>query len=396
MIEKGIENIFKEDLVMLKENEVLESRTIEYKQTLPENTRDSKIKFLAGVSSFANATGGDFIIGIVEKQGKPSEIKGIETDNTDEVKLRLEQLIKDGLKPRIPSVIIRDICLTNGNVVFILRISQSWIGPHRVTLGGHDRFYSRNTAGKYQMDVDELRNAFVFSETIEKGIENFRRERISKVATHATPITLLKGTKVILHFIPLASMRKSVDYELEKHFSRNQYPRGIFRAIIEADWRFNFDGFLYYNLLSEADSDIYVQIFRNGIIEFVDGRCIRHTNGKKMIYTLDLERELISSFSLYLKLLKNIEVALPIFAFLSIIDVKGYYLGVGYQDRIFQRRKKHEIEKNVLLFPEIKIENYDEEVKKIIMPWFNKIWNAGGYEKCPHVDENGHWKDQDN
>jgi len=394
MIEKAIENIIENDLLELKGNEVLEGRTLEYKQALPTNTRDAKIKFLAGISSFANTSGGDFIIGIIARQGKPTDISGIDIENADEAKLRLEQLIKDGLKPRIPSVMIRDISLSNGNVVFILRIFQSWMGPHRVILSGHDKFYSRNSAGKFQLDVDELRDAFIQTEAIKKGIETFRLKRVSKISAQETPIPMVKGTKIVLHFVPLISIKESVNYELEKHFSRNQYPRGIFRGLIDADWRFNFDGFLYYSLRQDIESDIYVQIFRNGTIEFVDGREIQPRNGKKLIYTLDLERGLIEAFTLYCEILKSIAVSPPVYAFLSIIDVKGYCLGVGHKDRIFPYREKHLIDKNVLFFPEIEIDNYYAEVSKLLMPWFNKMWNAGGYEKCLNVDENGNWIDQ--
>lgn len=394
MIEKPIEEIDEIDLIELKRNEVLEGRTIEYKQSLPDNTKEAKIKFLAGISSLANSNGGDFIIGIAARQGKPSDIKGVDTQNVDEAKLRLEQLIKDGLKPRIPNIKIRDIRLENGNVVYIIRIFESWMGPHRVILSGHDKFYSRNSAGKFQLDVDELRNAFIQADSVKKGIENFRYERVIKISARETPITMLDGTKIVLHFVPLTAAKGGMDYELEKYFSRNQYPRGIFRAPIEADWRFNFDGFLYYSLRQTVESDIYVQIFRDGRIEFVDGREIRPTNGKKLIYILDFERELIDAFTLYRDFLKELKVSPPIYAFLSIIDVKGYYLGVRNIDRILQRSEPHLIEKNLLLFPEIKIENYYSDVSKLLMPWFNKMWNAGGYEKCLHIDENGNWKDQ--
>jgi len=394
MIEKDIENIVENDFLELKENETLEGRTLEYKQALPANTKESKTKFLAGISSLANTSGGDFIIGIVASQGMPTDIRGIELENNDETKLRLEQLIKDGVKPRIPNIMIRDVKLSSGNSVFIIRVYKSWMGPHRVILGGHDKFYSRNSAGKFQLDVDELRNAFIQSEVIKKRIEGFRQERVSLISTQDTPISMAKGTKIVLHFIPLISMQESSDYELEKHFSRNQYPRHIFRALIEADWRFNFDGFLYYSLCKNMESDIYVQIFRNGTIEFVNGRDIRPTNGDKKIYTLDFERELIEAFTLYLEFQKKIGVALPIYVFLSIIDIKGYHLGVKHKDMVFPGREKHLIEKNILFFPEIIINNYYSDVSKLLMTWFNKMWNAGGYEKCLHIDENGNWKNQ--
>ncbi len=63
MIEK------EEDLQALVDNSVLECKTIEYKQALPSNSESGKKEFLADVSSFANASGGDLIYGVSESKG---------------------------------------------------------------------------------------------------------------------------------------------------------------------------------------------------------------------------------------------------------------------------------------------------------------------------------------
>jgi len=54
------------DLEQLQSNAVLESKTIEYKKLLPTNSDADRKEFLADISSFANASGGDVIFGISE------------------------------------------------------------------------------------------------------------------------------------------------------------------------------------------------------------------------------------------------------------------------------------------------------------------------------------------
>ncbi|MCD6594362.1 ATP-binding protein, partial [bacterium] len=66
MIAKNIDQISEEDLQALIDNSVLEGKTIEYKQSLPGNSDSDKKEFLADISSFANASGGDLIYGILE------------------------------------------------------------------------------------------------------------------------------------------------------------------------------------------------------------------------------------------------------------------------------------------------------------------------------------------
>ncbi len=65
MIPKPLDKIEKPDIDALVANAVSERRTIEYKLVLPENADSNKKEFLADVSSFANAAGGDLLFGVV-------------------------------------------------------------------------------------------------------------------------------------------------------------------------------------------------------------------------------------------------------------------------------------------------------------------------------------------
>ena len=61
--ENPLQDISLDDLQRLVTNAVSESRSIEYKQALPGTTNDDKKEFLADVSAFANAVGGDLLYG---------------------------------------------------------------------------------------------------------------------------------------------------------------------------------------------------------------------------------------------------------------------------------------------------------------------------------------------
>jgi len=68
MIEKPIDKIAHHDIESLVTNQVRERRTLEYKRELPGNKDSDKNEFLADVSSFANAIGGDLLFGVDEKR----------------------------------------------------------------------------------------------------------------------------------------------------------------------------------------------------------------------------------------------------------------------------------------------------------------------------------------
>jgi predicted HTH transcriptional regulator len=96
MIPKAFDQIKEHDLQSLVYNGVLEGKTIEYKQELTISLDREKKEFLADVSSFANASGGDLIYGIVEDRdtGAPKSLEGIPIQNEDELIRKLEAQIR--------------------------------------------------------------------------------------------------------------------------------------------------------------------------------------------------------------------------------------------------------------------------------------------------------------
>jgi|WetSurMetagenome_2_1015567.scaffolds.fasta_scaffold32415_2 hypothetical protein len=72
-------------------------------------------------------------------------------------------------------------------------------------LKDHERFFARNSGGKYALDVTEIRAAFMLSETRAEQIRNFRLDRIGKIISEETPIPLRNNPKVVLHIIPITA-----------------------------------------------------------------------------------------------------------------------------------------------------------------------------------------------
>ena len=99
MIPKNFDVIELEDIQALKNDGRPEDRTIEYKSQFPTNAESQKIPyFLKPVCSFANTDGGDLILGIEEKKGIPKNICGVNLNDPDSDKLRLEHFIETGIE----------------------------------------------------------------------------------------------------------------------------------------------------------------------------------------------------------------------------------------------------------------------------------------------------------
>ncbi|OGO24460.1 MAG: hypothetical protein A2144_01700 [Chloroflexi bacterium RBG_16_50_9] len=389
MVNKDIEQITKEDLQALIDNEVIERKTIEYKQALPSNSDSDKKEFLADVSSFANASGGDLIFGMTQDSdtGKPKELQGLNITNADEAILRLDNLMRTGIQPRIQSINIRHIPLENSKLALIIRIPKSWISPHRITLGGHDKFYSRSSNGKYPLDVGELRIAFNLSETITERIRNFRLDRIAKIIANETPVPLYDNPKIVLHLIPIISFNPSQSYDINKIASNPTYMPPIRSGV--GNNRYNLDGFVTHSGVEDGKSRSYVQFFRNGILESVEGYLLRSRGERPTIPSIAYEEALIKSLTDYISLFKSLNIEPPIFIFLDLLGVKGYSMGIDTWR--YNIDEIHTIDRDILLLPEIIIESYEVSAQNLLRPCFDSIWNACGFPKDLYYNDNGEW-----
>jgi len=385
MINKHLDKIDISDLKQLQSNAVSEGKTIEYKKLLPTNSYADRKEFLADISSFSNASGGDLIFGILEENGSPKSIDGLEIENVDEEIRKYENIIRDGIEPRIIFA-TRAVNVSGKKNIFIFRVNKSWVEPHRVIYEGHDKFYSRNSAGKYALDTNELKSAFNLSQTLTEQINKFKTERITQLISDNLPLPFYDGGKIVLHLIPLESF--SPNYRIDLNPIINEPAK--LKPIYASGWsyRINLEGVLSYSGDRNDKSHSYIQLYRNGIIEAVEGLMLSAEREKKYIPSVAYEIELIKSLREFLNLTKELGINMPIVIFLTLIGVNGYEMAV---DRMRFWGDYYKIDKDILQLPETLIESYNTEPKDILRPMFDLVWNACGFKRSYNFDEAGNW-----
>lgn len=384
---RDLESVDISDLRTLVEDGVSEGRKIEYKENLPGNTDSDKKEFLADISAFSNTSGGHFLIGIRESSGVPEDIVGIDVDNLDAEILRLENMIRDGIEPRPPGLKTYSVSLENGKVVIVIQIPRSWALPHMVTYKGHSKFFSRNSAGKYQLDVTELRAAYALSDSTTERIKNFRMERINNIVSENYPTTLPESPKIVLHIVPFGAFHPAGPFDIVAISEESTH----LRPMNASGWsnRFNFDGYLSFNGGGDNTTS-YVQIFRNGSIEAVECRLLAPFNGKKSIPSLAYELEILRALQHYLPFQEKSGIEPPLIVMLSLIGVKDYIMGVDYGR--FSYEDTYPIDRNMLLLPEVLFEQFNLETSKVMRPIFDAVWNAAGWPRSMNYNENGVWQ----
>jgi hypothetical protein len=231
---------------------------------------------------------------------------------------RLNSIIRDGISPRIQPDIV-SIPVAADKALIIIRSRGSLEGPHRVVFKGHDRFYARNSNGKYPMDVLELRAAFAQSSSLIERIRSFRVNRIGDIKIGYSPVNLSDtGRFLALHLIPLSAFTSSyrIDSKSLLELKEGKYSSSL-KPLYTGGWshRINLDGALAYTT-QDGGISTYSQIFRNGILEVVDTILVSLRSQEEELPMYGIEKKFMDNFTDYMLMLDQLGFQPPFYAIL--------------------------------------------------------------------------------
>ena len=324
----------------------------------------------------------------MEVGGIPERLCGLPRIDSDVQILRFDNLLRDCVEPRIPGVEIQAIERNEGDAAVVIRIRRSWMRPHVVKHPKYSWFYSHNSAGKYLLDVGELKELFLASDATADRVRLFRGERVSRVIAGDTPARLRDGATTILHLIPLSA------FEMGAYLEPTAMKEEVVRlAPIGSDrvdrWRYNLDGLLVVN------RDSYVQAFRSGILEAVDAWMLRSDDGEPIgipcgIERGDYERELIEALGRYLEVYECLRIDVPIVVMVTLVGAKGGCVWPKDASPLYWQDRVRTIDRDVLMLPERLVDSLDSDPYQMLKPVSDAIWNASGRPGCPYY-VNGVW-----
>ena len=269
LLDLPLQKITEADLQRLITARASESLYIDYKRTTYGKAERHRSELLADVSSFANTAGGDLVIGITESGGIPREIVPF-TDDPDIECRRLEEIVRSGLEPRIQNLATRAIPLSSGGVVIIMRVPKSFVSPHRVVFQGRNKFWARASSGKYEPNVQELRQIFSEAPRIAERISTFRSERLVRITAGETPVPLGRGGKVALHLVPMPAFADGRLLDVVSAITRGTHVPLPLDGVNSANRSgVNFDGYITHLDRPANGRQSYAQFFRSGVIECV-------------------------------------------------------------------------------------------------------------------------------
>jgi hypothetical protein len=267
-----------------------------------------------------------------------------------------------------------------------------------VILCGSSRFYARTTAGsKYQLDVHQIRNAFVSSESIGDRIRDFRLDRVARIIADDTPSLIKGGPRLAVHVLPIQSFAPGFTVEvnnLKTAVSMELLPFGGGGGSTV----YNFDGLLHRSVPAEdaKHGGGYVQLFRNGCIESVSADIFGNVTVPG-IPSKDLEPTMIRETGKYLNFVFTaLGIGPSYIVAVSLLGVRGLgmILGPGARGGIT-------IDRDNLLIPDLFIEEIPVAegerrenfrwAARILQPICDTIWNACGFIRSNNYDGENQW-----
>ena len=284
-----------EKLVLIRKEQ--ENNYLEYKERIEPNDKFKK-KFLKTTSGFANAKGGYIIIGIKEdKKTNLLEILGIEkTINHQKVEEWVNNILIANLDKKVQynlkTIEIKD---NEEKIVLLIYIPESPKKPHMVIFKGENHYYLRHNKSVNLATQSEVEEMFEYSKKVEKGFEDFLKQRnlfdensdkfglnekSKKLYNEIIKAPNIQSTPFVLYsFMPIyqdeyrvkTASQEFIDW-LKKHF-RGFKPNINFELFDYSNWKIEYKGIFSPTILGNERVPQkmkylnYFEIMNNGFFE---------------------------------------------------------------------------------------------------------------------------------
>lgn len=387
-------NITQKHLDDLVADAAREGQHMDFKRDYPAAWDNAtKHEFLADVTAFANAGGGDLIYGIDEGSDAQAiaVVPQVLPSSADQEIRRLQDFLLNLVEPRVPGCQIHaaevSVTGTAGNVI-VVRVPQSWAGPHRVRTNQH--FFIRDGLRKRQLDVPEIRSLFMRSETQAQRVRDFRTDRLGKIMAGEAPHRLVDGPLLVVHLVPTQAAQGLVQIDPTVYATQRGLP---LIGTSSSQARLNIDGALAVrNPNQHGRTQGYGQFFRNGFFEstYVVVHSVDPGSQRVILPSLKYEQFLIDLFKNFRNELTLLGIDTECAVLLSLLQADKVKLGVSSSIYLDFDSHLALFDRSTVVVPDI-LALSDLEPDQAMKPAFDLMWQAAGFIGSRNYNEAGAW-----
>ncbi len=387
MLQVNLDEVSLNVLQRLCDEKTPESPTLEFKRILPPATPEGRQELMKDACALANGEGGDIIYGIGEKAGAAAALLPMAGLLADPTQRWMRQTL-DSVEPRINGVKVHPI--SDGSGLFIvLRVPASFDGPHSFQVANAGRrFVLRNGSGTTDMNIDQIRTAFDRSATIAERARDFIQGRQRRLGHRMTWKQFHPGPIAAVHWVPIAGLKARATVDIAA--LNNQFADLAFGNWGGISRTMNLDGLVVFP--GAPDPQLaYVQVFRNGAIEYLQtGASLR--SDSKTIPSLGITKFYREAVHKCAQLSRRLGQAGPCVVQCALMHVDDYEFVAGApEDRSSTRSDRSHV-----VLPDIWIEAIEdlktaEQIDQIVRPMMDILWQAFDLERCFAYELNGTW-----
>lgn len=381
-----LQAITEADLQRLVAEHEQEGPHLEFKRETPRPDNGARHEFAADVSAMGNSGGGDLVYGIDEDaQGSAGAVAPF-VGNADVEARRMLDVLANSVEPRLPGLQIQPVSVAGGTV-FVVRVPQSWAGPHRVRTNQH--FFVREGARKRQLDIPEIRAMFVRTESQGQRVRDFRTDRLGALMSGRAPERLVPGALQVLHLIPTQAALGLMNVDPVPYMNRQVLP------VLGAGGgnpRINIDGALVVRNIGAGGTHGYSQFFRNGYFETVHVEAWGGPEQRTALGSIHYEQNIIQLVDRFRAELLRLDYSTEVTAMWSLLGADRTELGIDRWHFNLDDTMGR-FDRPTLVVPDVLLRSEDSP-ERALRPLFDQIWQAAGLLRSYNYDDQGNWAPQ--
>lgn len=374
-------------LEQLVADRIPESETLDFKRLPPDKSDRGRNEFLKDVCAMANGRGGDLVYGIDEADGVAGVVLPINHESSDDLKRRLLQVLDAGIEPRLVGLHIRDIAI-DGGYLLVVRVPQSFNGPHRYVMNGHSKFVVRNGTLSSELTYEQLRSAFDRTASLTAQAKRFIEKRIDRIQHGMGIRPMQSGPQLVFHLVPVGSGLVGESVDVASLYD-SEFTKYIVSGWAGATRSLNLEGIVIHPPSNSAYFSDYVQVFRSGAVEAVSCQG-GDFNGRHIIPATLASTFFRYALAMSLSHCQRHGIAGPAVFSGALLGVAGYELGVARQSLMFGRFLS---DRMTMILPQQWIPSIETaDADAYARPLLDVMWQAFGADRCAEYTEDGVWQ----
>ena len=220
--------------------------------------------------------------------------------------------------------------------------------------------------------------------------QDFQTQRLARLSAGDGPIPMISNKLVCVHVVPCGAVTDTATIDVGDFKTQHTYLAPI--GSTGFNTRFNSDGLLRHVPGIDGNSDEFLQLFRNGVIESVDSR-IMVGNGRREdgLPSIKFVKDLAIFVDGACRMFRDLDVRPPVLVLVSFVGIRGASLLVPAEDVGGSAYYAPKFDQDRLLLPPVHLAELNADVQPALRVALDVLWQAAGQERCSCYDADGTW-----